>query len=144
MITDIFLNQKRVNICEHTVNTVPRESFGKVPPEGMYMYSITYPVILITSPTTILNWPINLFCPLETALVLTSDNFHLIFPPLLPLPVLHPLWWHSSESFTCLYSVFTYNYSFLIKKDFYDRRDSSIRFSGICVCISSGDLFIFR
>ena len=53
-------------------------------PFGMYMYSITYPLILITSPATILNLPINLFCPLDSALVLTSDNFHSIFS-------LHPL-----------------------------------------------------
>ena len=51
---------------------------------GMYMYSITYRVILITSPAAILHLPINLFCPLDTALVLTSDNFHSISPPLLP------------------------------------------------------------
>ena len=45
------------------------------------------PLILITSSSTILNLPIILFCPLDTALVLTSDDFHLIFlpsPPLLP------------------------------------------------------------
>ena len=49
------------------------------------MYSITCPLILITSPASILNLPINSFCPLDTALVLTSDNFHLIFPPFPPL-----------------------------------------------------------
>ena len=32
-ITDVFLDQKRVNVCEHSVKKVPRESFGKVPPE---------------------------------------------------------------------------------------------------------------
>jgi hypothetical protein len=34
MITDVFLDQKRVNVCEHIVKTVPHESFGKLPPEG--------------------------------------------------------------------------------------------------------------
>ena len=50
-------------------------------------------LILITSPTTILNSPINWFCPLDTALVLTSDDFHWIFPPsppLFPLSCLAP------------------------------------------------------
>jgi hypothetical protein len=27
MITDVFLNQKRVNVCEHMVKMAPRESF---------------------------------------------------------------------------------------------------------------------
>jgi hypothetical protein len=40
-------------------------------PVGMYMYSITYPLTLITSPAAILNLPINSFCLLDTALVLT-------------------------------------------------------------------------
>ena len=34
-------------------------------PVGMYVYSITYPLILITSSVTTLNPPINTFCPLE-------------------------------------------------------------------------------
>ena len=33
MITDFFLDQKRVNVCEHTVKTVPHKSFGEMPPE---------------------------------------------------------------------------------------------------------------
>ena len=45
-------------------------------------YSITWPLILITSHTVILNLPINPFCSLDTGLVLNSDNFHLFFPPL--------------------------------------------------------------
>ena len=49
-------------------------------PFGMFVYFITYPLILITSPTAILNLSINLFCPVDTALVLTSDDFHSIFP----------------------------------------------------------------
>ena len=35
MITDVFLDQKKVNVCEHTVKMAPHESFGKVPPEGL-------------------------------------------------------------------------------------------------------------
>ena len=42
----------------------------------MYMYFITSTLILITSPTTILNSSINSFCLIDTALILTSDNFH--------------------------------------------------------------------
>ena len=33
MITDVFLDQKKVNVYEHMVKTAPRDSFGKVPPE---------------------------------------------------------------------------------------------------------------
>ena len=58
----------------------------------MYVSSITSPLILITAPAVILNSAINSFCPLDTALVLTSDNFHSILPPLLlsscPAPTL--------------------------------------------------------
>jgi hypothetical protein len=32
MITSVFLNEKRVNVFEHTVNTASCESFGKLPP----------------------------------------------------------------------------------------------------------------
>ena len=55
---------------------------------GMYVYSITYSLILITSTTAILTLHINSFCCLDTALVLASDDFHSIFPPLLPPPCL--------------------------------------------------------
>ena len=115
-------------------------------PLGMYMYFIIYPLILITSPTAILNLPINLLCPLDTALVLTSDDFHSIFPPLLPLSCLsHTLWWHFSKAVTWqhLYHVFTYIYFLLIKKDICDWRNVSVNFPCVCVCLSSGDLFIF-
>ena len=47
-------------------------------------------LILITSPAAILNLSKNLFCPLDTALVLTSDNFNSIFPPPLFLFRTHP------------------------------------------------------
>ena len=47
---------------------------------GMYVYSITYLLIPITPPAHILNLPINSFCPLDTDLVFTSDNFHSILP----------------------------------------------------------------
>ena len=53
-------------------------------PVEMYLYFITYPLILTTSLAVILNSPISSFCPLATTLVLTSDNFHSILPPLLP------------------------------------------------------------
>ena len=32
--TDIFLNRKRVNVCEHTTKTASLESLRKVPPGG--------------------------------------------------------------------------------------------------------------
>ena len=57
----------------------------------IHMYFTTYtPPTLITSPTVILNSSNNLFCSLDTALVLTSDDFHSIFIQF----SLHPL--HSS------------------------------------------------
>ena len=31
-VTDVFLNQKRVNVCGHTIKMVSRESFLMVPP----------------------------------------------------------------------------------------------------------------
>ena len=31
----VFFDQKRVNVCEHTLNTVPSESFGKMPLEAV-------------------------------------------------------------------------------------------------------------
>ena len=34
-ITDVFLGQKRVNVCEYTVKTEPSESFVEVPPERL-------------------------------------------------------------------------------------------------------------
>ena len=33
MITNVFLNQKRVNICQHMVKTALQESFGELLPE---------------------------------------------------------------------------------------------------------------
>ena len=46
---------------------------------------LTYHPILITSIAAILNSPINSLCPLDTALVLTSDNFNFISPPSVPI-----------------------------------------------------------
>jgi len=43
-----------------------------------------------------------------------------------------------------LYRVFTYIYSLLIEKDIRDRQNISNKFPGVCVHLSSGDLFIFR
>ena len=33
MITDVFLDQKRANVCEHAVNVTPFDCFGKVSSE---------------------------------------------------------------------------------------------------------------
>ena len=35
MITDVFLDQKRVNVCKHMVKVAPHESFLKVPIGGL-------------------------------------------------------------------------------------------------------------
>ena len=84
-------------------------------------WSITCPLILITSPTAILNLPFNSFCYLDTDLALTSDDLHSIslHPLHFPFPVSHPLWWHFYKTLTwrCLYHAFTYIYSPLIEKD---------------------------
>ena len=96
-----------------------------------------YFIRLITS------FPINSFYPLDTALVLTSDNFHLIFPPTphpSPLPVSQPpggtFQNHWNEHH--LYHLFTYICSLLIEKSICDRWN----ISSFCVLLS-GDLFIF-
>ena len=34
-VTDVFFDQKRVCVCEHTVNTEPHESFGIMSPGGL-------------------------------------------------------------------------------------------------------------
>jgi len=86
------------------------------------------------TPATILNLPINLSCLLGKALVLTSDNLHLIFPPLFsPVPVSQPpggtFQNHSHERH--LYCVFTYIYSLLIKKGICDRQNTLFP----CVCV---------
>ena len=33
MIIDVFLDQKRLYVCEDTVKMVPHESYGELPPE---------------------------------------------------------------------------------------------------------------
>ena len=43
-----------------------------------------------------------------------------------------------------LHRVFTYICSLLIEKDICDRRNISNKFLCVCVCLFSGDLFIFR
>ena len=103
------------------------------------------PLISIILPATMLNSPINSFCPLDTALVITSDDFHSISPSTLPLPVLHLLWWHFFKTLTwhSLDYVFTYIYSLLTEKDTCDRWNISFKLPCVCVCLLSGDLFIF-
>jgi hypothetical protein len=70
------------------------------------------------TPATILS------CLLDKALVLTSDNLHLIFHPLFsPLPVLQPPGgtFQNHSHGRHLYRVFIYIYSLLIKKGICDR-----------------------
>ena len=49
----------------------------------------------------------------------------------------HKNTWHH------LYHVFPYIYSLQIKKDICDRRNISIKLLCVCVCLWSGELFIF-
>ena len=112
----------------------------------MYVYYITQSLILIPSPATILNSHINSFCPLDTTLVLTSANFHSIFPPYHPLlPVHCPPWWLLFETVTWrhLYCIFTHIYSLLIEKDICYCRNVSVKLPCVYLCLSSGDVFTF-
>ena len=80
-----------------------------------------------------MNSPINSFCPLNTALVLTSDNFHLIFPSAPSTPPFTPFlpWWLLLETATWrhFYFVFTYVYSIPIEKGLRECRNISVKFS---------------
>ena len=67
----VFLNQKSVNVCEHTTKTASLESVS-VPPGA-----------------AILNLLTNSFYLLDSVLALISDNF----PPSIPLAT---PWWHLS------------------------------------------------
>ena len=110
----------------------------------MYVYFITYPLILITSPAAILN-SINLFYLLETALVLTLDNFHSIFPPFLPssCPALTLVALiqncHMASSLLCVHIHLLFSdwerHLWLSKV--------SVKLPCVYVCLSSGDPFIF-
>jgi len=42
-----------------------------------------------------------------------------------------------------LYRVFTYIYPLLIEKDICDHQNISVKLPRVCVCLLSGDLFIF-
>ena len=82
-------------------------------------------LLIITSPATILNLPINSSCPLDTDLVLTSGNFHLIFPPPFSPSCLATPWWYFWKTLTWChhYHVFIYFYSLLIEKGIYNHRN---------------------
>ena len=88
----------------------------------------------------ILNFSINSFCPLDTALVLTSDNLHVTFPPSPPpfLSCIHPGGTYLKLAWCHLYHEFTYIYSLLIEKDICDRWCVSVKLP--CVCVS----FVWR
>ena len=103
----------------------------------MYVYSITCPLILSTSPAAILNLPINSFYPLDTVLVLTSDNLHLNFPPSPPPfpPSCHTtLWWHCLKTLMWSAHYRVYIYSLLIKKGICNRRNISSLHVSVFVC----------
>ena len=108
-----------------TIHSFPTQSTPNLTnslliPIRMYMYFITYLPILTTSPAAIFNWPINSFCPVNTVLVLTSDNFHSFFspsPPFLPLFLFLP-WWLLLETITwCHLSMYSHTFIlFWLKK----------------------------
>ena len=51
--------------------------------------------------------------------------------------------WKLLPTWHRIYHVFTYIYSLLIEKDICDRRKISAKLLCVCICLSSGDLFIF-
>ena len=100
------------------------------------------PLILITSPTTILNLPINSFCPLDTALVLTSDNSLLNFPPSLPLSQ-PPGGIFQKLSCDAIFVMCLHTFTlFWLRKTSVTIKIFWISFR-VCVCLSIGDLFNF-
>ena len=92
-----------------------REPFSAYP-AVMYMNFITYHL----HQPAIMNLPMSLFYPPNTALLLTSDNSLSLFLPsssLLPSSCSFP-WWLLLETVMWghLYCVFTYIYTFLLTK----------------------------
>ena len=70
-----------------------------------------------------MNLPINLFCLLDTALVLTSDNFLLNFSP--SIPIATP-WWHFQKlSSDAIFVVDSHTFTLLIEKDGCDHQNIS-------------------
>ena len=89
------------------------------------------PPILITSPATVFNLPINSFCPLDIALVLTSDDIHWIFPPSPPLLLSCGSFSSGSYSKISSGAIFTPRsqiLSRLIDKDLSESQNSSVKF----------------
>ena len=78
--------------CDHIITDLTN---SLLIPVGMYIYSITCPLILTISPAAILNLHTNSFCPLDIALALTSHNLLLNFSPSIPFAT---LWWHLSKT----------------------------------------------
>ena len=93
------------------------------------------------------NSPINSLCPLETALVLTSDNFHSILPlspPRFPSSCSFPCGSYSKLSRGAMFTVCsqTFIYS-LIEKDLCECRYITVKFPCVYLYLSSGNFIIF-
>ena len=54
------------------------------------------------------------------------------------------VYWNTSTITDVFFEHKRYIYSFLIKKDICDHQNISIKLPCVCVCLSSGDLFIFQ
>ena len=91
----------------------------------------------------ILNLPINSFCHLDTALVLTSGDFHSIFtpPPSCLTPSLVALFQNSHMAPSLPYVHIHLPPSY--QEDICDHQNVSVKLPCVCVCLLSGDLFIF-
>ena len=94
-------------------------------PVEMYAYSINCPLILIPSPTAILNLSINSFCPLDTALVLTSDNFLQSLPFLQP-----PGGTFQKLSSDAILVVCSHTFTFWLRK-----KSVTVKIFQICFCV---------
>ena len=75
--------------------------------------------------------------PLDTDLLLTSNNFHSIFSPFPLIPLLPVLSLVSLlKTVTCLYSVFTYIHHLLIEKDLHEWQNISVKFAYVYLYLS--------
>ena len=125
--------------CPFQWQSTPYLTNSLLIPVGMYVYCITCPLILTISLATILNFHTDSFCPLDTALALTSDNRLLNFPPSIPLGT---PWWHLSKTLV-MPSLSSYIRSLLIEKDGRVHLNILILIQCVFMCLSYGDLFNF-
>ena len=128
MITEvcIIVQGNKIEIFRWTriAQSTPDLTNSLLIPVGMYVYSITCPLILTISPTAILN--LHSFCPIDTAL----DNLLLNYPPSIPLAT---PWWHLSK--TLVTSSLLCAHIHLLSSDWERRPCPSNSFDFVSVCL---------